>query len=247
MGKEKKILWVIYQVIKIHCRVADLFSILWCRCKYCVHVCCRPLWVEYPQDLATFALEDEYLIGKTSNKIWGLQHSSSIHSDNCSLSLKDPSLSDLGLKVTPFTGSSTDTLLNKGSLMFKHAMSLSGTLFLSPYCAFLSCDSHDASLTVLSWCVIWVWCSVSDLPNGTHTSDYMQHKTVQHHIKWQEVQQGDRATVALTQTNGLSGEQLTGTVWCSDRSCHSWSYSSKLEKEIKSQVDMHVNMILAKI
>lgn len=131
-------------------------SILWCRCKYCVHVCCRPLWVEYPQDLATFALEDEYLIGKTSNKIWGLQHSSSIHSDNCSLSLKDPSLSDLGLKVTPFTGSSTDTLLNKGSLMFKHAMSLSGTLFLSPYCAFLSCDSHDASVD----CVV-VMCNLS--------------------------------------------------------------------------------------
>lgn len=64
----------------------------------------------------------------------------------------------------------------------------------------------------------------------------MQHKTVQHHIKWQEVQQGDRAMVALTQTIGLSGEQLTGTVWCSDRSCHSWSYSSKLggEKSHKS-------------
>lgn len=88
--RKKSFIWVIYQVIKIYCSVADLCSILWCRCKYCVHVYCRPLWVEYPQDLATFALEDEYLIGETHNQIWGLQYSSSIHSDNCSLSLKDP-------------------------------------------------------------------------------------------------------------------------------------------------------------
>jgi len=27
-------------------------------------ICFRPLWVEYPQDPATFALDDEFLIGK---------------------------------------------------------------------------------------------------------------------------------------------------------------------------------------
>lgn len=27
----------------------------------------RPLWVEYPQDPATFALDDEFLIGETQN------------------------------------------------------------------------------------------------------------------------------------------------------------------------------------
>lgn len=31
-----------------------------------VHLCCRPLWVEYPQDPATFAVDNEYLIGEKS-------------------------------------------------------------------------------------------------------------------------------------------------------------------------------------
>lgn len=29
-----------------------------------MHFCYRPLWVEYPQDPATFAVDDEFLIGE---------------------------------------------------------------------------------------------------------------------------------------------------------------------------------------
>lgn len=35
--------------------------------QLCLHVFLRPLWVEYPQDPATFALDDEFLIGETQN------------------------------------------------------------------------------------------------------------------------------------------------------------------------------------
>ena len=32
-------------------------------------VCFRPLWVEYPEEPATFSIEDEYLIGEKLEKV----------------------------------------------------------------------------------------------------------------------------------------------------------------------------------
>ncbi len=32
-----------------------------------MYLCCRPLWVEYTQDPATFAVDDEFLIGEMQN------------------------------------------------------------------------------------------------------------------------------------------------------------------------------------
>lgn len=50
----------------IHC-IFQFDVLLHVKMFWHLSLCCRPLWVEYPQDPATFAIDDEFLIGETQN------------------------------------------------------------------------------------------------------------------------------------------------------------------------------------